>query len=238
MQEPFLIEDLAVSAIGIRYAELRIVKPRADGAMKRSIKQYGQILPVVCVTSGAGLEIIDGFKRLRAYQCLGRTTLSALAFSEMPAPACKAALLKRNQSGKSITDLEEAVVIHSLCHDDGLNLTEISVLLEQDKSWINRRVSLLEKHHEEVLKSIMLGLLPMASGRQLARLPRGNQEAALACVIKHRPSTRETAKLVSYLLSRPGWDYQTILDSPWEILDLGPKRPQSILSRPPRDTDI
>ena len=54
MQEPLLIEDLAVSAIGTRYAELRIVRPRADAAMEKSIRQYGQMVPAVCVRSGAG----------------------------------------------------------------------------------------------------------------------------------------------------------------------------------------
>ena len=219
-----MIEDLTVSAIGIRYAELRIVKPRADAAIEKSIRQYGQILPVVCVKSGEGFEMIDGFKRLRAYQRLGKTTLSARTLAEMPARACKAALVQFNQPGKSISDLEEAMVIHSLYREDGIKQPEIAILFGRDKSWVSRRLSLVEKLHEEVLKNIMLGLLPMVSGRELARLPRGNQEEALACVIKHRLATRDTAKLTSYLLSHPRWDYQTILASPWEVLDREAKR--------------
>jgi len=56
-------------------------------------------------------------------------------------------------------------------------------------------------------------------GREVARLPRGNQKEAAAAVIKHRFTSRETAKLVSYLLSRPGYEYATILRSPWEVVE-------------------
>ena len=219
-----MIEDLAVSAIGTRYAELRIVKPRSDAAMEKSIRQYGQILPVVCVRSGDGLEMIDGFKRLRAHQHLGKNTLLARTLAEMSTRACKAALVQLNQPGKSISDLEEAMVIHSLYRGDGLKQTEIALLFGRDKSWVSRRLSLVEKLHEEVLKNIMLGLLPVVSGTELARLQRCNQQEALACVLKHRLTTRDTAKLTSHLLSRPRWEYQTILKSPWEVLDQEPKR--------------
>jgi len=225
MQEPLLIEDLAVSAIGTRYAELRIVKPIADRLLEKSIRQYGQMLPVVCVRSGAGYELIDGFKRLRASIRLGRTTLSARIKDEMSERACKAAVVQLNQTSRSISDLEEALVLQSLYRQDGMKQPEIAVLFGRDKSWVSRRLSLVEKLHEEVRKNIMLGLLPMVCGRELARLPRGNQDEALACVLKHRLTTRETAKLTSYLLSHPNWEHHPILASPWELLDRELKLP-------------
>lgn len=109
MNGPICIEDLAVSAIGIRYAELRIVKPIADRLLEKSIRQYGQLLPVVCVRSGAGYELIDGFKRLRASVSLGRPTLLARIKDEMSERACKAAVVQLNQTSRSISDLEEAI---------------------------------------------------------------------------------------------------------------------------------
>ena len=45
------------------------------------------------------------------------------------------------------------------------------------------------------------------------------REETLACVLKHRLSSRETAKLVKHLLSRPRWEYAVILKSPWEVVD-------------------
>ncbi|MDP2816311.1 MAG: ParB N-terminal domain-containing protein, partial [Rectinemataceae bacterium] len=93
MAEALQIEDLAISAIGTRYAELRIVKPIADRLLEKSLRQYGQMLPVVCVRFGAGYELIDGFKRLRANVRLGRTTLLARIMDAMPERACKTAVV-------------------------------------------------------------------------------------------------------------------------------------------------
>lgn len=225
MHDPFLIEDLAVSAIGLKYAELRIVKPRADRAMEKSIRQFGQILPVVCVRCGAGYEMIDGFKRLRASQRLGRPTLSVRIREEMTERVCKAALVQLNQTSMSISDLEEAMVIQSLYRGDGMKQPEIAVLFGRDKSWVSRRLSLIEKLSEEVRKNMMLGLVPAVTGRELARLPRGNQDEVLAAVLKHRFSTRAVAKLTTHLLSRPSWEYAVILKNPWAVLELEPKPP-------------
>ncbi len=48
MKEPW-IEEIAVSKIGDKYGVYRIVNPRADVAVMKSIRKYGQITPVVCV---------------------------------------------------------------------------------------------------------------------------------------------------------------------------------------------
>ena len=40
---------------------------------------------------------------------------------------------------------EEALVVHSLSHEDGLSQGEIAVLLGRHKSWVCRRLSLVER---------------------------------------------------------------------------------------------
>ena len=45
------------------------------------------------------------------------------------------------------------------------------------KAWVSRRISLIERLCEEVIEHIRLGLCSASIGRELARLPRGNQEA-------------------------------------------------------------
>ena len=47
MKEHLCIEEIGVSEIGERYGTLRIVSPRADAAMVKSIRKYGQMTPVV-----------------------------------------------------------------------------------------------------------------------------------------------------------------------------------------------
>lgn len=223
MKEHLCIEEIGVSEIGERYGTLRIVSPRADAAMVKSIRKYGQMTPVVCVKREDGYELIDGFKRLRACRRLDKAALRVKTI-EVSARVCKAVMIQLNQSGRSINEMEEAMVLRSLHREDGLTQTEIAVLLGRDKSWVSRRISLIERLSEEVQEDLRLGLISVITGRELAKLPRGNQKEAADAILKRRYSTREAAKLIGYLLSRPRWESSAILASPWEIVE--PRQPK------------
>jgi ParB/RepB/Spo0J family partition protein len=230
MNEEQRIEEIGVFDIGERYGSLRIVNPLADAAMMRSLQRYGQISPVVCVRAASGYELIDGFKRLRASRRLNKPALKSKTV-ELSERASKAAIIQFNRSGRSITVTEEALVLQSLCREDGLTQMEVAVLLGRHKSWVSRRLSLIERLSEEVQENIKLGLISAVAGRELAKLPRGNQKAAADAVLKHRFSTRETAKLISHLLTRPRWEHQTILSAPWEIIEPKQPRPRGLEAR-------
>lgn len=223
------LEDVAVSKMGERYAAFRIANPRADAAMAKSMKKYGQLTPVVCAKVEGGCELVDGFKRLRACRRLGKGTLKARVLYGTER-VVKAAIIQLNHSS-SISKLEEAMVLSSLHREDRLTQTEIAVLLGRHKSWVSRRISLIERLHEEIQQDVRLGLLHASTGRDLSMLPRGNQKEAADAIIKHRLSTREASRLIAYLLSRPKWDYHCILASPWEALGPREVRPTRFASR-------
>jgi ParB/RepB/Spo0J family partition protein len=225
MKEPLCIEEIAISEIGQSYGAYRIVSPRADRAMIKSIRKYGQISPVVCVRTEGGCEMIDGFKRLRACQSLGQGTLKA-RMMQVSARGCKAAMIQLNWSGQSINEMEEALVVQSLHREDGLTQMEIATLIGRDKSWVSRRISLIERLNEDVQEDIRLGLISVITGRELARLPRGNQKEAAEAILKRHYSTREAAKLIGHLLSRPRWEYSSILSRSWEVVEPRQPRPR------------
>jgi hypothetical protein len=62
-------------------------------------------------------------------------------------------------------------------------------------------------------------LLGFSMARELWRLPRGNQAAALECMLKHRLDSRETAVLIGQLLQSPGYEHAAILRLPLDILE-------------------
>jgi ParB/RepB/Spo0J family partition protein len=223
MKEEAAIEEIKVSAIGERYGIYRIVNPRGDAAMMKSLQQYGQLSPVVCVRTEGGCELIDGFKRLRACRRLSKIALQAKTM-EMSARVCKAAIIQLNRSGGAINEMEEAMVLQSLHREDGLMQIEIAALVGRHKSWVSRRLSLIERLSEEIQDDMRLGLISVSAGQELAKLPRGNQRAAANAILKHRFSIREVEKLISHLLSRPRWEHQTVLSAPWEIIE--PKQPR------------
>ena len=158
-------EPLAITAIGERFQGLRIVDPSAERTILNSMRQYGQLTPVVvCRLESGSDELLDGFKRLRAARSLamGELTVSRL---EIGPRGCKAAILQLNRVGRNISSMEEALVVHSLCHDDGLSQVEIAGLLGRHKSWVSRRVALIARLSDEAQERIRLGLLPSAGRR-------------------------------------------------------------------------
>lgn len=220
-KESFL--EIPLSEIGESYGRLRLIQPQADARMVDSLRQFGQVFPVVVTER---YELIDGFKRVRALRRLGVERVKAKVF-KLGVPALKAVLMDLNWSRGSISDLEEGLVVQSLCREDGLSQVEVAVLLGRHKSWVCRRLSLMERLGEEALEHIRLGLIPASIGRELARLPRGNQPAALRTILKYRFCSRESAHLISLLLQRPKWDWQNILSFPEPILSERTARPVS-----------
>jgi ParB/RepB/Spo0J family partition protein len=214
---PYL--TVRLSDIGNRYSQLRIIQPQADKAMERSMRRYGQLTPVIIGREpDQTYELVDGFKRLRAAHKLGYTCLQAKVIPG-GRRAMKAAIIHLNTKARSIADLETGMVIRSLYRQDGLSQVEIAVLLDRHKSFVCRRLRLVEKLSQEVLEHLKLGLINITIGRELSRLPAGNQNQALATIVKYRFTGAEARRLVSLLLQEPRWNHDVILGYPASILN-------------------
>ena len=212
--------------IGERYADLRIIQPAAENAMERSLQNYGQLTPVVVGQVDNRYEMVDGFKRLRAGRKLGYESLQARLIPG-GRRAMKAAIIYLNTKARTIADIESALVIRSLYREDHLSQIEIAALLHRHKSFVCRRLALAEKLSDEVMDHLKLGLINITIGRELSRLPAGNQKKALATVLKYGFTGSETAQLVRLLLKEPAWNHPVILGFPEKILsDRHPSRPR------------
>ena len=206
--------SIPITRIGERFALLRIVEPQAERIMLHSMQKYGQLTPVVtCRIVPGEHELLDGFKRLRAARQLGFSELTVRPL-DVSLRVCKAAMLQLNRVGRAISGMEEALVVHSLYHEDGLSQVEIGVLIGRHKSWVCRRLALIERLSDEAQQSIRLGLLPASLGAELARLQRCNQDLLLESIRKHHLSWRETRKVVTALKNSPRWEQDGILRDP------------------------
>ncbi len=154
--------EIPLTKISERFGNLRIINPQTDRAMLRSMEKYGQMTPVVVSRMEQDhYELLDGFKRLRAGRALSLPSLNARILN-LGIRAGKVAVMQLNWIGKSISSMEEALVVHSLYHEDGLTQVEIATLLGRHKSWVCRRVSLIERLSDEVQENIKIGLCPSA----------------------------------------------------------------------------
>jgi len=211
-------ERIPIESIGERFGVFRIIEPRAERAMVESMRRYGQMSPVVVCREDSGIqELLDGFKRLRAGRHLGYADLMVREL-EVNLRVAKAAMLQLNRAGRAISTMEEALVVHSLCHDDGLSQVEIGTMLGRHKSWVCRRVALISRLSDDVQNDIRLGLFPASLGMELARLQRCNQEGVLDAIRKHHLTWRETRKVVTLLMNTSMWEHESILRDPRSLI--------------------
>jgi len=200
---PWAIEEfraLALEVIDVRYGRYRLSVLEAEEAMARSLRRYGQISPVVVCLREEAPVLIDGFKRLQAARSLkGFGTLSARRI-DVDERGAKAAMYGLNRTGRHFGELEESWLVNALVREDGLSQVEVAVLLGRHKSWVCRRLALLEKLCPAGQEDLRLGLLSATMARQLVRLPAGNQQGALEAGRRHSLSAAELRGVVDLLL--------------------------------------
>ncbi|HZR37039.1 MAG TPA: ParB N-terminal domain-containing protein [Nevskia sp.] len=221
-----IVGPVALTALGQRYRRYRLADPAAEEAMAGSLRRWGQLSPLVACAEGAEgeqLEVLDGFKRLAAaQQVAGWTTLSVRVL-EVDEQTAKAAILGLNRGQRPVRELEEAWIVQALVRDDGLTQVEAAQLLGQHKSWVCRRLALLEKLSVEVKEDLRLGLLGPALARQLTRLPAGNesvgsQQAVLALTRRQSLTAQEVSGVIELLQGASPEQAAFVLEKPREAL--------------------
>lgn len=210
------IEAFPLTEIHETDAPLRLTNSRAQTAMDRSLAVHGQVSPVVCVRRPRGLELVDGFKRLRSARLLLWPSLQ-VRLLERSECATKAEMIWLNRVSRSISPIEEARILHSLHFDDRLSRAQIAALLNSSVCWVNRRLLLMENLHAAVLRSLEQGLISAEMARLLAKASQPIQEEVLALVLEERLGSRELGKLIPYLCAHPRANASVILANYWEI---------------------
>ena len=213
-----LVRAEPLNRLGEHYRRYRLADPPAEEAMAGSLRRWGQLSPVVACACGEQLELLDGFKRLAAArQVAGWTTLSVRVL-KVDERTAKAAILGLNRGQRPVRELEEAWIVQALVRDDGLTQVEAAQLLGQHKSWVCRRLALLEKLSAAVKEDLRLGLLGPALARQLTRLPAGNQEAVLALTRRETLTAQEVSGVIELLQGASPDQAAFVLEKPRQAL--------------------
>jgi ParB/RepB/Spo0J family partition protein len=166
----------------------------------------------VVVKRQSGWELIDGFKRYRAAEQMGWTTLRVISM-EVDEQGQWAAMLALNRATHSMSVLEEALVLREMAAA-GMTQVQIGQILNRHKSWVSRRIGLIERLHPELVEQIREGILSPGAARRLLALPAGNQLELATVVMHHGLGSQETELLVrlwknaespvrGYLLAHP-----------------------------------
>lgn len=187
-------EMLNLSELGTSYGRVRCLAPRQVEQMKASLTAHGQLTALVVVKRQGRLELIDGFKRQRAAEQMGWTTLR-VASMDVDEQGQWAAMLALNRAVHSMSVIEEALVLREMV-TMGMTQVQIGQLLSRHKSWVSRRIGLIERLHPELVEQIREGILPPGPARRLLSLPAGNQIELAAVVMHEGLGSQDTERLV------------------------------------------
>jgi ParB-like chromosome segregation protein Spo0J len=186
--------------ISEHYGRYRLHLPEAERAMARSLQRYGQLSPIVVCRRQERYELIDGFKRLSAARGLAQIQHLSARLMEADERTAKAAIYGLNRAGGRTRELEEAWIIQALVREDGLSQVEVAELLGRHKSWVCRRLALIERLGPKARDELRVGLLSPTSARQIVRLPEGNQAEVLAAIRREALSSAELSGVVDLWL--------------------------------------
>jgi len=206
-------KPLAVAELGVAYRRYRLADPSAEDAMARSLRGYGQLSPVTACRRNDRAELLDGFKRHAAAAAIAWPTLS-VRLVEADERLAKAAIFGLNRTGQHPNELEEAWIVQALVREDGLSQVDAAQLLGKHKSWVCRRLALLERLGAEAQSELRLGLLSAGLARQLTRLPAGNQAAVLTAARRDSLTAVEVQGVVDLLRGASREQEAYVLGSP------------------------
>ena len=205
--------------LGDQFRRYRLRLPQAVQAMAQSLRRWGQCSPIVATLREEKPQVLDGFTRWEAAgQVRGMTTLS-VRLIDVDDRRAKAAIHGLNQTGRRPHELEEAWIVRALVREDGLSQSEVAELLGRHKSWVCRRLALLEKLCTDVRQDLEVGLLTPTAAREIARLPAGNQSEVVDVTRREALSGEELRGVVRLLLeSSTAEQKMFVLTKPREAL--------------------
>lgn len=213
------IEDIPLSKFDLSLSGIRIMNQSRILQVEKLMRIYGQLQPVVARDYEGNYQIIDGFKRFYAAEDLMMETLQCRIL-KIDLSQAKVLLLSYNRPHQSMEAWEEAVVLKDLLETHDLDQQRLAKLTGYSRSWVSRRLSLIEKMDENISSEIMMGVLTGSHARALIKLPRGNQREVARVITTYGLTSRQSNTLVDAFLEAKDENRQRyILTYPEKVLE-------------------
>lgn len=187
-------EKVDLHLLELRYAHIRVKNEARVRRLADSISRHGQLEAMLTVKSQDNrLILVDGYQRHAALKYLGQDVGLVRVADESESQTLYQLLILRGE--RQWEAIEEAGLIQELHRRFRYSLSEIGQRIGRDKSYVKRRMDLLESLPEEILSRVIAGVISTwAASRVLIPLARANSADAtrLASHLEREPmSTRE-----------------------------------------------
>ncbi len=164
-----------------RFAPLRLRDPERLTRLSRSLREHGQLTPVVVVAESLDPPrwvLIDGYRRLEALREIGEDLIWVDAWDRSVDEGLLLCLARGAECGWEA--IEEAALLQEL--SSRYTLRELAQRIGRDVSWVSRRLNLFKALPEELLEAVRQGKLSVwAATRILAPLARANSTMPVSC---------------------------------------------------------
>ena len=210
------IMEVDIHLLDLRYAHTRIKNAKVLAKMQSSINRYGQIVPAIAVPQTTNFILIDGYLRLQALKACGQDCIKLHIVEEEEADSLFILLAKNND--RQWEAIEQASLIQELHNRFTYSFGEIAKRLGRDKSWVKRRLDLVDSLPEEIKQAVMTGKLSTwTASHILMPLSRVNEKDACQLtkkLLKNPLSTRDVARLYEHYKKSNRVVRDRIIDDP------------------------
>jgi len=213
--------ELEFHQLDLRYEALRRRAPDRERRLLASLAQAGQQVPIVVVQGeGGAWVVVDGYKRVRALKRLKTDTVCAMTWGLAEAEAL---MLERMMRSAGADDaFEQGWLLRELHGRFGLAQEELGRRFDKSKSWVSRRLSLVNELPEAIQERVRRGeLAPYAATKYLVPLARANRTACVKLVAalgKTMPTSRQLGALYGAWLGGNRKSRELLLAEPWLFL--------------------
>jgi ParB family chromosome partitioning protein len=217
--EGIRVMELEFHQLDLRYESLRVHRQDRERRLLASIAEHGQQVPIVVVAIAEEpnrFVVIDGYKRIRALRKLGRDTVDAAVWDMSETEAL---ILDRSlRTAEGETALEQGWLLSELYSSLDMSLEDLALRFDRSKSWISRRLALVQELPQSVQQYVRLGKIGAhAAMKYLVPIARTNK---LSCerladeIARHQFSTSEVGLIYDAWRKGPTYVQNSIIDSP------------------------
>jgi len=195
------LEQIEIVHLDLKYSHTRIRNINAAVRMSESMQRFGQISPVIVVPAKPlGFTLMDGYIRIAALKRCGKDTVKAQIWQCSEQEAMLQVFARTQDRRWEV--FEQAILIKELKINFELSHAKIAGFLGKAKSFVTRRLALLDSLDDKTREHVRSGAISVwSAARVLVPLARANPEHVKLLtenLAKEALSTRELASLFKH----------------------------------------
>lgn len=133
-----------------------------------SLRELGQLQPILLHATDAGLTIVAGHRRFLAAKLLGWVGIEAKILPKA-LTAWELTALAENVHREDLTPVEEARVLYRLIVDEGRDVDAVALQFGKGRAWVDGRLE-LSQFPADLLQAVHAKAIALAVARELSRV--------------------------------------------------------------------